>query len=156
MLHLTWCKSKVSPYAFRGESALSCWLKCFLHHFSIGLQPSYLIPDAFVWLHVCVQVRLKGCKWPNDTITAWLHKLMFLYVRHLWMYACVCERVSVFLHASWQPYLHPPWVRSHFRLDGSKITAPLPLHTFTHTCCFLWTQEHIDQGWTWTFYLFLR
>lgn len=47
----------------------------------------------------------------------------------VWVFACVC----VCVYASWQPYLHPPWVQSHFRLDASKITAPLSLHGFTHS-----------------------
>lgn len=73
-----------------------------------------------------------------------------------WVWVCMC------VYTSWQSYLHPLWVRSHFRLDSSKITAPFPsthpAHSHTHwqTCCFLSTLEHIDQDRAWTFYRFMR
>lgn len=86
----------------------------------------------FFCVGYCLQSNDNKCQ--HDPATIVFHKFLMLY-------GCVCawKCLCVCLYVSWQPYLHPPWVRSHFRQDSSKITAPLfPPHTLhTHTLTHL-------------------
>lgn len=58
--------------------------------------------------------------WPVRSVA---QKILFVFLS-----LCVCAPFW-----SWQPYLHPPWAWSNFRMDSSKIIARLPPNTDTHT-----------------------